>query len=453
MPPLSAGPRAAVLVLAAAALACDGPRKEAPSAPTSIGRPPSTDPTPPTTGTAPAVPVLAGLGPSSFTRAGRTGETFPTALAVSLARAVTADTFVAVATTSTALAIPGGGVTVPAGRRSAAVPVTGVASGVAILRASLDDASFLATIQVLDAADPPRIAALTPPSASLRPRGAQRLTVTLDLPARPGGQAIALSLDPTGAGSLDASARVAADALDASFVFTAGPAYSPATVTATLGGASATAAVPIRRAGLVLNEIDCAQPDTPDAEEFVELLNAGPDPVHLGSLVLVLIDGIRVPAGEVRRVSLAPAGTLAPGAYLVIAGARVTATVPSGVRVLPLAPAQDAIPDPVGGALLIDDGSGAILDRVSYGRAIRDAETHFTGGRLCRVDGLVEICSLVGGSVTVSLVEGTPLSPAVADPADAPGSLCRAPDGQDTDDAATDWRVCTTPTPGATNTP
>lgn len=59
----------------------------------------------------------------------------------------------------------------------------------------------------------------------------------------------------------------------------------------------------------------------------------------------------------------------------------------------------------------------------------------------------------IPGLGTVSLVEGTALSPSVEDPDPTPGSLCRLPNGSDTNDAATDWALSGTPTPGAANVP
>ena len=48
-------------------------------------------------------------------------------------------------------------------------------------------------------------------------------------------------------------------------------------------------------------------------------------------------------------------------------------------------------------------------------------------------------------------MEGTALAATVADSNTDNGSLARLPDGQDTNDAAADWRFTTTPTPGAAN--
>ena len=57
----------------------------------------------------------------------------------------------------------------------------------------------------------------------------------------------------------------------------------------------------------------------------------------------------------------------------------------------------------------------------------------------------------IPGLGTVSLVEGTVLPTSVADNNATVGSLCRSPNGGDTNDAATDWKLCTTLTPGAAN--
>ena len=59
----------------------------------------------------------------------------------------------------------------------------------------------------------------------------------------------------------------------------------------------------------------------------------------------------------------------------------------------------------------------------------------------------------IAGLGDVSLVEGTALPANVADSNTVPASLCRLPDGVDTDDAATDWAPSSTPTPGAANVP
>jgi hypothetical protein len=66
-------------------------------------------------------------------------------------------------------------------------------------------------------------------------------------------------------------------------------------------------------------------------------------------------------------------------------------------------------------------------------------------------EGSITAAMLTGFPAPVSLVEGTALAATVADSNTTAASLCRAPNGQDTDDAATDWKLCTVPTPGAAN--
>jgi large repetitive protein len=156
---------------------------------------------------------------------------------------------------------------------------------------------------------------------------------------------------------------------------------------------------------LVVNEIDYDQVGT-DAGGFVEVRNNGTSPADLTGLALVLVDGSD--GLEYDREALT--GTLAAGAHLAI----------------PLE-AQNGAPD---GVALVDTGTGALLDALSYEGAITAAQI---------------------GTATVSLVEGTALPASTADSNTVTGSLSRIPDGSDTDDAATDWVFTTTPTPGAAN--
>jgi vibriolysin len=51
----------------------------------------------------------------------------------------------------------------------------------------------------------------------------------------------------------------------------------------------------------------------------------------------------------------------------------------------------------------------------------------------------------------VSLVEGTALAASVADSNTTDGSLCREPNGNDTDNANADWKFCATKSAGAAN--
>jgi Lamin Tail Domain len=157
--------------------------------------------------------------------------------------------------------------------------------------------------------------------------------------------------------------------------------------------------------GLVINEVDYDQVGT-DGDGFVELKNIGTAAIDLAGIALVYVDG--ADSEEYGREALT--GTLAPGAFLVVAG-----------------DAQNGAPD---GLALIDTDDGALLDALSY-----------EGG----------ITAAVITARTYSLVEGTLLPATVADSNTEAGSLSRIPDGTDTNNAATDWVFTTTLTRGAAN--
>jgi hypothetical protein len=157
--------------------------------------------------------------------------------------------------------------------------------------------------------------------------------------------------------------------------------------------------------GLVINEIDYDQVGA-DAGGFVEIRNNGDSTASLDGIALVLVNG-----GDGAAYSTtALTGSLAPGAHLTVDG-----------------DAQNGAPD---GVALVDTGTGALLDALSYEGEIRAAQI---------------------GSATYDLVEGTPLPVDVADSSTQDGSLARLPDGRDTDDAASDWGFTATATPGGAN--
>jgi len=155
----------------------------------------------------------------------------------------------------------------------------------------------------------------------------------------------------------------------------------------------------------VINEIDYDQVGA-DTDGFVEIKNVGDSEAVLDGLAIVLVNG--GDGTEYRRLALT--GTLAAGAHFVWS-----------------TDAQNGAPD---GVALIDTASGALLDALSYEGEIRAAT----------IDGQ-----------TYDLVEGNPLAADVADSNTVDGSLSRLPDGQDTNDAASDWAFTSTKTPGAAN--
>ena len=136
----------------------------------------------------------------------------------------------------------------------------------------------------------------------------------------------------------------------------------------------------------------------------MEIANTGSSTALLDGISLVLVNG--GDGLEYARVDLT--GSLAAGAYLSIS-----------------IEAQNGAPD---GVALIDTASGALLDALSY-------------------EG--EITAAVIGGQTYNLVEGTALAATVADSNTVDGSLSRIPDGQDTNNAASDWAFTQTKTPGA----
>ena len=156
---------------------------------------------------------------------------------------------------------------------------------------------------------------------------------------------------------------------------------------------------------LVINEIDYDQVGA-DTEGFVEIKNIGDSEAVLDGIAIVLVNG--GDGAEYRRLALT--GTLAAGAYFVWT-----------------TDAQNGAPD---GVALVDTASGSLLDALSYEGEIRAAT----------IDGQ-----------THDLVEGSPLAADVADSNTVDGSLSRLPDGQDTNDAASDWAFAVTKTPGAAN--
>jgi hypothetical protein len=181
---------------------------------------------------------------------------------------------------------------------------------------------------------------------------------------------------------------------------------------------------------LVINEIDYDQ-DGSDLAEFIEVYNGTGAPKALTDLALVFVNG----ANDLTDLSFAlgPAGTLAAGQYLVL-GTTVVKP-PAGVPKLNFAKTQDNIqngaPD---GVALIDTKTAKLIDALSY-------------------EGAMPMADVTGLSGPVSLVEGTALPTSVADSNVGTLSLIRFPDGADTNSAAVDWKVSSTPTPGAKNLP
>jgi len=376
---------------------------------------------------------LTAFGPAggSFARVGQVGATtIPDPLVVTLASAVATDTFVTVTSGDPAsLRVVGAGVTIPAGQRSAPVLLDGLAQSAGVtLTATLGTTSLAAAVRVLDPTEQPTLVALEPATAALVAGAAAQLTVTLDIPA-PIGADVTLSLSPAGAGTIPASVTVPADRLSATFTYSDGGTASAATVSATLGAVTLSSTLTMDPgSGLVLNEVDYDQPST-DTAEFIEIRNMSASPVSLAGIAVFLVNGATAPGGTVyATVDLSPAGTLPAGGYLVVAPPSL-AVDPAALRVdfaLPTDNIQNGAPD---GIALVDTSTATLLDALSYEGSITAASLPPVG--------------------TVSLVEGAPTT--AQDSAAVTQSLVRWPDGLDTDDAASDWSLSSSPTPGAAN--
>ena len=379
--------------------------------------------------------VLAAFGPAaSFVEVGQAAApSFPTALSAALALPVATDTWIAIVSAAPgSVGVVGGGVTVPAGQASALVLLDGLLSSAGVtLTASLAGTDLTASVAAIDAEAPRQVASIAPSSVTIVPGATTTLTVALDVPAPSGGTTVTLGVSPSNAGTLPASVVVPHGQLVAAFSYTDASLVSSATVTATLGASTAQATVNVAAgaARLVLNELDYDQVGT-DSAEFVELYNGTGAAVSLAGYTLYFVNGGASPATSYRTVSLAAAGTLAAGQYLVVGDPTVTPA--QGALFVATGAATDAIQNgPPDGVALVDATRNALVDALSY-------------------EGAITSVSLAGVGA-VSLVEGTALAASVADSNTVAGSLCRKPNGIDTHDSAHDWAICSTVTPGAAN--
>ena len=182
--------------------------------------------------------------------------------------------------------------------------------------------------------------------------------------------------------------------------------------------------------GIVINEVDYDNVGT-DTSEYLELYNPSTTSTSLAGLQIVLVNGAT--NATYQTIDLAPIGALAAGGYLVIGGANVS--VPSGATKLDPLWTQDQLqngaPD---GLALVDGVTKTVVDAISY-------------------EGSITAAVIPDFPAPVSLVEGTALDPAVADSSTVTKTLCRSPNGSDTNDAATDWIACSTRTIGTANQP
>jgi vibriolysin len=176
---------------------------------------------------------------------------------------------------------------------------------------------------------------------------------------------------------------------------------------------------------LVINEVEYDEVGT-DTAEFVEIYNGTGAAVDLTNYSLQFVNG--ADNSVYLNVSLASAGSLAAGQYLVVGNSTVTAA--AGALKINFASGNDKIQNGAPDGVALVNGS-TLVDALSYEGSITAA--------------------VLSGPGTKSLVEGTVLATSVADSNTILRSLGRFPNGQDTNNASTDWSARSVVTPGAAN--
>lgn len=359
----------------------------------------------------------------SYVRMGdAAGMTFPIAAEVRLARSVGTDTVIA-------LTAPGGlvsvmDVTIPAGQVRAPISALALMASATPTNviATLGQTTVMSSVRVLGATEGPTTLSFDVAAAELAVERAQTFTVTLDLPALAGGASIALA-DDVG-GLFTTPLVIPAGQLSATFSYTARATPGTGTLTAMgLSGASDSLALTITNTPgtLVINEVDYDQPST-DTAEFVELHNPGSSAFDLNGIVVVLVNGTN--GMEYGRATLS--GTLPAGGYLVIGIAGQTLAVPGGVNRIDFSGTSSIQND--NEAVLILRASGELIDAYSW-------------------EGGVTMTTI--GGMSYMPIEGT--ASTLADV--GAGSICRIPNGQDTNNNGMDFSRATSVTVGAANIP
>ncbi|MCX5745102.1 MAG: amidohydrolase family protein [Proteobacteria bacterium] len=353
-------------------------------------------------------PTIASFEPAlSFAKVGQTNAapTFPQPLTVTLTGPATVATTITI--TSANAALTATNVTIPMGATSGVVNVTAVSQNADVLvTAMLGLQMATAHVRVVGAAELPSMVTLSPTSAAVAMGGSVPMTVTLDVPAPAGGTVVGIVESPT-SGTFLSIVTVPANAISATFTYTNTIGTGTSTLTATMGGSTSQATITVNTGAdhLVINEVDYDQPST-DTAEFVELYNPSATTLTLTGKQLVFINGSDGTTYETINLT----GTLASHAYLVFAGPNITAAAGS-TKIDPGWTSNAIQNGPPDGIAIIDPVAHTVIDALSY-------------------EGLLTAVDLAGFPAPVSFVEGTA---ATAKDESNAGSLCRKPDGQDTD--------------------
>lgn len=182
-------------------------------------------------------------------------------------------------------------------------------------------------------------------------------------------------------------------------------------------------------ASLIINEVDYDNIGD-DTIEMVELLNITSGSLSLAGLKVALVNGST--NATYQTIDLGSVGSLDAGQYLVLTSAGTLGVSTTAKRIDPQW-TQDQIQNgPMDGLAVFDSVTLTVLDALAY-------------------EGPVTAAMLPGFASPVSLVEGTALPATNADANDTIRTICRFPNGVDTNDAATDWTMCGTLTRGKAN--
>jgi hypothetical protein len=248
-----------------------------------------------------------------------TAPTFPEPLTIRLTAAAATDVTVIVTAAGNSLQVAN--VVVPMGQTSAVVPVTALGQNANVtVSATLGGGPpKTAFVRVLGNAEAPSTVDLSPPTNSVSAGGMVQLTVTLDVPAPPGGSTVNLSVNPPAAGSLAPSVVVPANQTSASFGYTNVLAAGSATITAMLvGGGSDTATVSVFSGldHIVISQTYGGGGNTGASfrNDFVELFNATNAAISLGGLSVQYASA----TGSSWAVAPLPAVIVPPGGYFLL---------------------------------------------------------------------------------------------------------------------------------------
>lgn len=398
---------------------------------------------------------LLSIGPTGFTRVGAAynGQTtLVQPLEVLLNGPAKVDTTVTITSSdATKLLIDGsavaaGSVVIPMGMNKATVKLQPVAAGTVTLTAvasTLGTTEVTTMVTVLAADEVAKLASLTTSATRTSPGAMETFTITLDRPAAMNTPVAITYVGGTG----PASVQVDQDKLTATFTVMTAADASLLTVTATLDVAKS---VSLPLGSLVINEVDYDN-DGSDSTEFVELLNPTGAGINLANYALIFINGENatapVAAGRCDFSALpVDKQTIGAASYLVIGPTSLT--IPGTVTKLDFANCTGAVKTQTNAVQNGQRDAVALIERGNLAMSIAPTvidviswEGH-ASPLTVSVDGQnLVINPLPKGTETAAVDENT-----------GNGSICRHPNGTNSENPSVDWKHCATATPGAGNT-